>query len=113
VLNCHLSGDANDRDERVFPKSGPMRWSRPFLDGHEPPTMAVLLSKRLETTEFVDLDGDHYADMAGWSLEESDILLHEPLEEYVPDAVEYGGFTQNVSLFDSIYLLLINILSIV
>jgi len=112
VLNCRLSGDADDRDEHVFPKSGPMRWSRPFVDGHEPPTMAVLRSKRLETKEFVDLDGDHYADMAGWSLEESDILLHEPLEEYVPDAVEYGGFTQDVSSFVSIYLLLTNILAV-
>jgi hypothetical protein len=74
--------------------------------------MAVLRSKRLETKEFVDLDGDHYADMAGWSLEESDILLHEPLEEYVPDAVEYGGFTQDVSSFVSIYLLLTNILAV-
>ena len=112
VLSCCLSGDADDRDEHVFPKSGPMRWSKPFLDDHEPPTMAVLRSKKLLAKEFVDLDGDYYADMARWSLEESDILLHEPLEKYVPDAIEYGGFTQDVSSFNSIYLLLTNILSV-
>ena len=101
VLQCHLSGDAADRNEGVFPKSGPMQWSRPFLDGHKPPAMAALRFKRVEVKDFVDLDGDPYADMAGWSLDESEIVLREPLQEYVPDAVEYGGYILNVSSFEA------------
>jgi hypothetical protein len=101
VLDCHLVGDADERDDHLHGLSGPTRWSRPYLGSHKLPTMTVLRSKSLKAKDFVDLDGDSYADMTGWPLNVSDLVLQAPLQEYVPDVVEYGGLIYDVSSLES------------
>jgi len=97
VLDCHLSGDADDQNDSFLEKSGRTRWSRPYPSTPKLPTMGTLRSKKFEAKEFADSDGDFYAHMAGWLLNESDITLQTPLQVCVPDAIEYEGFIHNVS----------------
>lgn len=98
VLDCHLSGDVDDRDDHLETISGPIRWSGPSLGSQKLPTMKAVRTKSLKAKDFVDMDGDPYAGMTGWSLNESDVVLRTPLQEYVPDIVEYGGVMHNVSI---------------
>lgn len=80
VLSCCLEGDVTDPD------------------GQTPLAMTSLLNRGLKISKLVDLEGHSYVHGASWDVDESELVLHAPLENFLPDSVEYSGFVRGVGL---------------